>query len=73
MWHWFVLMICIILGGKIVLACRNEAEGKQAAEYIRKETENMNVYFLKLDLNSFKSIREFVEKFKKSMVISFIV
>ncbi|BFZ06996.1 hypothetical protein BsWGS_10035 [Bradybaena similaris] len=52
-------------GGKIVLACRNEAEGKQTAEFIRKETENMNVYFLKLDLNSFKSIREFVEKFKK--------
>ncbi|CAG5119819.1 unnamed protein product [Candidula unifasciata] len=52
-------------GGKIVLAGRNEAEGKQTADDIRKETENMNVYFLKLDLNSFKSIQEFVEKFKK--------
>lgn len=53
-------------GGKIVLACRNEAEGKKTAEFIRKETENMDVYFMKLDLNSFKSIKEFVEKFKKS-------
>ncbi|XP_059165605.1 retinol dehydrogenase 13-like [Physella acuta] len=52
-------------GGKIVLACRNEAEGKKTAEFIRKETENMDVYFMKLDLNSFKSIKEFVEKFKK--------
>uniref|UniRef100_A0A0B6ZDQ0 Ketoreductase (KR) domain-containing protein n=1 Tax=Arion vulgaris TaxID=1028688 RepID=A0A0B6ZDQ0_9EUPU len=30
-------------GGRIILACRNEVEGKLAAEFIRKETENMDV------------------------------
>ncbi|KAI8787826.1 retinol dehydrogenase 13-like [Biomphalaria glabrata] len=52
-------------GGKVIMACRDAVEGKKAAEFVRKETENMDVYFMKLDLNSFKSIREFVEKFKK--------
>lgn len=52
-------------GGKIILACRNEIEGKKAAEEVRKESENMDVYSMKLDLNSFDSIRDFVERFKK--------
>ncbi|CAL1540970.1 unnamed protein product [Lymnaea stagnalis] len=52
-------------GGKIIMACRDETEGKKAAEFVRKETENMDVYFMKLDLNSFKSIRAFVDRFKK--------
>ncbi|KAK3702751.1 hypothetical protein RRG08_042736 [Elysia crispata] len=52
-------------GGTIVMACRDETKGKQAADFVRKETENMDVYFSKLDLNSFKSIRDFVERFKK--------
>ncbi|KAH9509191.1 Retinol dehydrogenase 13 [Bulinus truncatus] len=52
-------------GGKTIMACRDETEGRNAAEFVRKETENMDVYFMKLDLNSFKSIREFVERFKK--------
>ena len=57
----------------MVMACRDETQGKQAAEFVRKETENMDVYFSKLDLNSFKSIKDFVERFKKSMkLISFI-
>ena len=60
-------------GGTVVMACRDETQGKQAAEFVRKETENMDVYFSKLDLNSFKSIKDFVERFKKSMkLISFI-
>ncbi|GFO11955.1 retinol dehydrogenase 13 [Plakobranchus ocellatus] len=52
-------------GGKIIMACRDETQGKLAAEDVRKETENMDVYFSKLDLNSFKSIKDFVERFKK--------
>ncbi|RUS83051.1 hypothetical protein EGW08_009190 [Elysia chlorotica] len=52
-------------GGNVVMACRDEVTGKEAADFVRKETENMDVYFSKLDLNSFKSIRDFVERFKK--------
>ncbi|GFR84197.1 reverse transcriptase [Elysia marginata] len=52
-------------GGTVVMACRDEVSGKQAADFVRKETENMDVYFSKLDLNSFKSIKDFVERFKK--------
>ena len=48
------------------LLCRDETKGKAAEEEIRKVTDNMNVIFMKCDLASFKSIREFVKTFKKS-------
>lgn len=57
------------------MACRDEVEGKKAAEEVRKETENMDVYSMKLDLNSFDSIKDFVKRFKKSkkkFILSFI-
>ena len=55
-----------ISGARVILACRNVTEGRAAAEEIRKETSNINVVFMKLDLSSFKSIRDFVEKFNES-------
>nr|KAG5686611.1 hypothetical protein BaRGS_006285 [Batillaria attramentaria] len=50
-------------GGRVILACRNDTEGRAAVEEIRKETGSTNVLFMELDLASFKSIRSFVDKF----------
>ena len=61
----YILYTCIS-GARVILACRNETAGRAAAEEIRKETSNINVVFMKLNLSSFKSIRDFVEKFNES-------
>ena len=55
-----------ISGARLILACRNETEGREAAEALRKETSNINIIFMKLDLASFKSVRAFVDKFNES-------
>ncbi|XP_025105636.1 retinol dehydrogenase 12-like [Pomacea canaliculata] len=52
-------------GARVILACRNETEGHAVASEIQKETGNINVVFMQLDLSSFKSIHAFVEKFKE--------
>ena len=62
----FINICMCFSGARVILACRNETEGRAAAEEIRKETSNINVVFMKLDLSSFKSIRGFVEKFNES-------
>lgn len=61
----YILYTCIS-GARVILACRNETAGRAAAEEIRKETSNINVVFMKLNLSSFKSIRDLVEKFNES-------
>ena len=48
-------------GGRVILACRSESKGEAAAEDIRRTCNNENVVFKKLDLASFKSIREFAQ------------
>ncbi|KAJ2941089.1 hypothetical protein O0L34_g10322 [Tuta absoluta] len=53
-------------GAKVILACRNEERGKKARDDIIEATGNKDVHFYKLDLSSFKSIREFVESFTKN-------
>lgn len=50
-------------GGKIYIACRDEKRGEDALKEIKEKSESDNVHFLKLDLASMESIREFSRKF----------
>ncbi|XP_037041998.1 retinol dehydrogenase 11-like [Bradysia coprophila] len=52
-------------GGRIYIASRDERKGNRGAESIRKSTGNQNVQFIKLNLASLKSVREFSETFHK--------
>lgn len=49
-------------GGKVYMACRSEERGMAALNEIKESTGN-NVFFMKLDLASLDSIREFSKKF----------
>ncbi len=49
----------------MIITCRDEAQGKEAAEEIKLVTKK-DVTVMMLDLTSFKSIREFVDYFNKS-------
>lgn len=49
-------------GGTIYIACRDIAKAENAKQDIIKQSGNNNVFTMKLDLASFKSIREFVEE-----------
>ncbi len=55
-------------GATVVLACRDYSRGSDAAEYIRKESGNLNVFFEQIDLADFDSVKSFsqtvLEKFK---------
>ncbi|MEH0154480.1 SDR family NAD(P)-dependent oxidoreductase [Limibacter armeniacum] len=51
-------------GWHIVLACRNAEKGIQATKVTTEETGNKNVSFLKLDLASLASVRNFVAEFQ---------
>ena len=48
-------------GAKIILACRNMSKAEAARDEITKETGNKDVHCKRLDLASFKSVREFAE------------
>ncbi|XP_076315001.1 retinol dehydrogenase 11-like [Tachypleus tridentatus] len=50
----------------VVLACRNQEKGKMAAEDIIDSTGNTKIEVMVLDLSSQKSVREFVDKFKRT-------
>ena len=47
---------------RVILACRSQEKGKKAEVDVRRESGNNNVYFRKLDLASFKTIRQFAEE-----------
>lgn len=47
------------LGARVILACRNVVEAEKVKRELVSETGNENVVVRKLDLSSFKSIREF--------------
>lgn len=49
----------------IILACRNAERAEKAKELIISETKNPNVTFMQLDTASLKSVRKFVENYKK--------
>lgn len=50
-------------GGKIYFACRDEERGMKALNEIKNATKNEELYFLKLDLGSLQSVRDFSKKF----------
>lgn len=51
--------------GRIILACRDKMEGKAAAEEIKKQTKNKDIFFKYLDLSSFDSVHKFSEEIHK--------
>ncbi|XP_043910365.1 dehydrogenase/reductase SDR family member 13 isoform X2 [Protopterus annectens] len=53
-------------GARVILACRSKQRGEAAAYDIRKETGNMEVLFMPLDLASLKSVRAFAKAFLNS-------
>lgn len=53
-------------GAKVILACRDEKKGLEAAERISKMVKHAKVRYEYLDLCSLNSIREFVDRFKIS-------
>ena len=52
-------------GAKVYIACRNINKGQLALEEIRDQSGNKDIYLMKLDLASCKSIREFVAEYCK--------
>ena len=50
-------------GWHVIIACRNEEKAKAAVEKIILETGIKSISFLKLDLSSFQSVRDFVNLF----------
>eukprot|EP01059_Diplonema_ambulator_P004168 TRINITY_DN13873_c0_g1_i1.p1 TRINITY_DN13873_c0_g1~~TRINITY_DN13873_c0_g1_i1.p1 ORF type:complete len:304 (+),score=67.67 TRINITY_DN13873_c0_g1_i1:49-960(+) len=49
--------------GHVVLACRSEERGKEAAARLEKENEGVGVYeFMRMDLADLASVKEFVEE-----------
>lgn len=50
---------------EIILACRNLKKGKEAKDEIVAETNNKNINVMEIDTSSLKSVRNFVEEFKK--------
>eukprot|EP00331_Platyophrya_macrostoma_P008057 CAMPEP_0176415954 /NCGR_PEP_ID=MMETSP0127-20121128/6085_1 /TAXON_ID=938130 /ORGANISM="Platyophrya macrostoma, Strain WH" /LENGTH=324 /DNA_ID=CAMNT_0017795991 /DNA_START=25 /DNA_END=999 /DNA_ORIENTATION=- len=52
------------LGARLVLACRDSVRTEPAIKEIKDKTGSSTVEFIKLDLGSKKSIREFVDIFK---------
>lgn len=52
-------------GAKIYIACRDMKKAQLALEEIRERTGSRDVYVMKLDLASCKSIREFVTEYRK--------
>lgn len=56
-------------GAKVIIGSRNKVEGepdiKETIEAIKEETKNQDIHHLELDLNSIKSIDNFVSNFEK--------
>ena len=50
----------------IVLACRDETNGLNAVKELKNECTNENISYLKLDLMSLQSVKDFVNSFLKS-------
>lgn len=64
----YMHVIKLCTGARVILACRDEEKAMKAIEDIKKTVGPIcSVSFMKLDLASFKSVREFAEAFNKSL------
>ncbi|KAH3711944.1 hypothetical protein DPMN_071620, partial [Dreissena polymorpha] len=52
-------------GAKVYLACKDEKNGTEVANELKKKTGNDKIVCLKCDLASFKSVQSFTDAFKK--------
>ncbi|XP_033628404.1 retinol dehydrogenase 11-like [Asterias rubens] len=50
-------------GARVILACRSESRGLAAERDIREKTGNSGVHFMRLDLSSQESVKEFAQEF----------
>ncbi|XP_071802526.1 retinol dehydrogenase 14-like [Asterias amurensis] len=50
-------------GYEVIMACRDEVKGQEAVGEVQKANPTAKVSFMKLDLGSLKSVREFVDNF----------
>lgn len=50
---------------RVILACRNEEKAEKSKKNIVNETKNENIITMIIDTSSLKSVRNFVEEFKK--------
>ncbi len=57
------MWICVHLGARVVMACRDLIRAEKAAEHIRRSTGNGNVVIRHLNLASLYSVREFAKEF----------
>ena len=54
--------MCLTIGARVVMACRDMRRGEKAASEVRRSTGNGNVVVRQLDLSSLASVREFASK-----------
>ena len=54
-------------GARVILACRTKSKGEEAVRTIQIKSQNDNVEFERLDLNSLKSIKEFAHRIKAKL------
>ena len=48
---------------RVILACRSKEKAEAAVEEIKKQSGNTNVAFMKLDLSSLESVKNFAAEF----------
>ena len=59
-----IKLFCVLIGGTVILACRDKKRGQAAVDKIVLESNNNKVVLEILDLGSLQSIREFAERIK---------
>jgi NAD(P)-dependent dehydrogenase (short-subunit alcohol dehydrogenase family) len=57
--------VLALRGAHVFVLARSEQKGEEAASEIKKSVPNANLTVMKIDLSSSRSIRSFVEEFKK--------
>jgi len=63
----------VVIGARVILACRNESSALRAREEITAETGNSDVHFRLLDLASLASVRRFADQFlQRKMLLHFL-
>jgi len=64
-----MMVVALIVGGKVYMACRSLERARTAAEDIKQKAgvDDSQVIVMQLDLSSLSSVRSFVNSFKTSM------